>query len=180
MAVDKLNILLKQAQKLFHTNDLAVLWQVHNRNSLYTAISRYAQKGVLYPVQKGLYSTVPITELDVVQLGVHLLHRYAYLSTESVLTQVGIISQITYPTTFVSDISQKLKIGDNEYLVRMLQPKFLYNTSGIADRGDGVLVASVERAIADMRYFQPNYYFDNESQIDWEKVKQLQKEVGYL
>jgi hypothetical protein len=50
---------------------------------------------------------------------------------------------------------------------------------GIEKRGD-VYVATLERAVSDMLYFDPKYTFDVKKQIDWKKVKQIQKEVGYV
>ena len=35
---NKLNILLKHPQNLFHTKDLALLWGIKNTNTLYTTI----------------------------------------------------------------------------------------------------------------------------------------------
>lgn len=180
MAVDKLNILLKQQQKLFHTNDLGLLWEIQNRNTLYTTIARFTRKGVLSPVHKGLYSVVPLHQLDPVYLGVHILHRYAYLSTETVLANAGVISQMVYPTTFVSDVSRSFSFGNNQFLCRKLKPEFLHNPAGIEARADGVFIATIERAIADMRYFQPTYHFDSRTYNDWKKVKKIQQEVGYI
>jgi hypothetical protein len=42
------------------------------------------------------------------------------------------------------------------------------------------MMANIERAVADLLYFNSNYYFDNKKRIDWKKVKKIQKEVGYL
>jgi len=39
--------------------------------------------------------------------------------------------------------------------------------------------ASLERAVADILYFNPTYYFDAHNIIDWTKVKNIQKEIGY-
>src|SRR3989337_2417083 len=54
----KIDKLIKSGENLFHTNDLALLWQTANRNTLYTTIKRYTDKGILIPVQKGLYFTI--------------------------------------------------------------------------------------------------------------------------
>lgn len=180
MAVNKLNVLLKQEQKLFHTTDLGLLWNISNLNTLYTTISRLVRKRVLFAVQKGLYSVVPLEHLESIQVGIRVLHRYVYVSTETVLAEAGLISQITYAATFISDISRKFHIGQYQYLARSLRLIFLHNTAGIFTRADGILIATVERAVADMRYFQPGYHFDGNSRIDWEKVKQIQTEVGYV
>ena len=174
----RINELLKLDRKLYHTNDLALLWNIANKNTLYTAIKRYVQKGVLLPVFKGLYATVPIPQLDPQELGISIIHRYAYLSTESVLAQAGVITQMTYAYTFVSSQSKRVSLGATLYLFRQLSDQYLYNPSGISYR-NGVFAATPERAAADMLYFNPKYHFDMPEALDFEKVKSIQKEVGY-
>jgi uncharacterized protein len=71
------------------------LWNISSRNTLYTTIKRYAEKRELIPVYKGLYSTVPIDQLDPIELGKAVIHRFIYLTTESTLSLEGIISQTT-------------------------------------------------------------------------------------
>lgn len=174
----KINKLLKLDEKLWHTNDLALLWNTTNRNTLYTGIKRYVEKGILIPVHKGLYSTVPLAQLDPVKLGVSILHNYCYVSTESILARNGIISQVVYAITFVSSVSRKFSIAGGEYVSRRMSPRFLYQTAGIKIE-NGILMATVSRAVADMLYFDPHYHFDADDTIDWDQVKQIQREVGF-
>jgi hypothetical protein len=165
-------------RKLFHTNDLALLWGITNKHNLYMTITRYIDRGVIFPIYKGLYSIVPVAALDPVELGKAVIHRYTYLTTESVLAQAGIISQITYAYTFVSNISKKVTIGSVAFLFRQLKDEYLYNPVGVIKQKD-VFVASPERAAADMLYFNPKYHFDVAGILDMDKVKSIQKEVGY-
>jgi len=60
----KINKLLAAKQEVFHTNDLALLWDIRNRNTLYTTIKRYVAKGTLIPIHKGLYARVTGCYLD--------------------------------------------------------------------------------------------------------------------
>ncbi len=174
----KINELIKLDRKLYHSNDLAILWGIANKNTLYTTIKRYVKKGILMPVFKGLYSTVPIPQLDPRALGATIIHNKAYLTTESILAKDGIISQATYMYTFVSPVSKKVTIGNLIFLYRQLKDLYLNNPVGIEEK-DGYFAATTERAVADMLYFNPKYYFDLNDIIDWEKVKTIQKEVGY-
>lgn len=174
----RLNELIKSDRNVYHSNDLAILWGISNKNTLYTTIKRYVQKGTLIPIYKGLYATVPITELDPLELGRAVIHRYTYLTTESVLAQDGIISQATYAYTFVSSLSRKITIGDFSFVFRKLKDEFLFNPTGITNK-NGNFVATTERAVVDMLYFNPKYHFDFSESIDFKKVKQMQKEIGY-
>ena len=174
----RLNELIKSDRKTYHSNDLAVLWSISNKNTLYTTIKRYVQKGILIPIYKGLYSTVPISELDPLELGRAVIHRYTYLTTESVLAQAGIIYQATYAYTFVSSLSKKVIVGPFSFLFRQLKDEYLYNPTGI-ELQDGNFIATTERAVADMLYFNPKYHFDFSESIDFDNVRRIQKEIGY-
>lgn len=175
---DKLNLLLKYPQNLFHSQDLALLWDIKNRNTLYTTVKRYIKKGVLVRIQKGFYSKIPLEQLNPLKLGLGFLHSFAYLSTESIISQSGIISQSIPYTTFVSNQSKRFKIKDNLYLSRQMKDEFLFNKTGIVEK-DGVKQAITERAVADLIYYSPNYHFDAPSLIDWRKVKDIQKLIGF-
>ena len=174
----RISELIKLDRKIYHSNDLAVIWDIRNKNTLYTTIKRLVQRGVLIPIYKGLYSTVPISQLDPLQLGKAIIHRYTYLSTELVLVNAGVISQAAYAYTFISDKSRKVTVGSTSFLYRKLKDIFLYNPTGIIDK-DGIFTASTERAVADMLYYNPRYHFDISENIDFERVKSIQKAVGY-
>jgi hypothetical protein len=173
-----MNELLQINRQIFHTGDLAVLWDISNKNTLYTAIKRYVRKGLLIPIYKGLYTTVPPAQLDPLELGKAIIHRYTYLTTESVLAQAGVIFHAIYACTFVSDLNKKVTVGSMSFLFRSLKQEYLNNPAGLLEQNGG-FVASPERAVADMLYFNPRYHFDALGSIDFEKVKTIQKEVGY-
>ncbi len=175
----KLAELLKLDQNILHASDLGKLWGNSNLASLYTAINRYVKKGILVPIQKGLYSTVPLDRIDPVKLGMAAVHNYAYLSCETVLAKAGLIFQSVQAITLISIRPKKFEIGNNRYIVRQLDPKFLYQTAEMGDRA-GYLEANPERAVADMLYFNPRYHFDREDRINWKRVKLIQAEIGYI
>jgi len=174
----RINDLIRLDRKLFHTNDLAVLWGIANQQTLYMTISRYMDKGVLLPIYKGLYATVPISALNPLELGRAIIHRYTYLTTETVLSQAGVMSQAVYDVTFVADQSKRITVGPWSFRFRRLKTGFLYHPAGIVSQ-NGILTATVERAAADMLYFSPRYHFDIPESIDFEKVRSIQKEIGY-
>lgn len=138
-----------------------------------------SKKGILVPIFKGLYATVQISQLDPLELGQAIIHNKTYLTTESVLAQYGIITQTIYMYTFAAGISRKITIAGISFLFRKLKDIYLNNPAGIETK-NGVWVATIERAVADQLYFNPQYHFDLSDSIDWKKVKTIQKEVGYL
>jgi len=179
MKENKLDLLLKSSQDLFHTQDLALLWNIDNKNTLYTTIKRYIKKGALIRIHKGFYSKIPLDQVNPVKLGMSFLHSFCYLSTESILTKEGIISQDVPYITLVSGRSKKFQIGDNYYISRQMKDKFLFNETGIVEEDEEIKKATLERAVADILYYNSNYHLDAPNLVDWEKVKEIQKMVGF-
>ena len=177
MTTDKIGILAQQPQKLFHTYDLKILWNISNQNTLYKTITRLIKKSVIFRIQKGFYSIVPVNQLDPIEVGFRSINNFSYLSTESVLSKNGLINQSPSKITFISSSPSNFSINNTLYLVRQLKPQCLNNSMGITQNDKGVFVANTERAIADMLYFQPNYNFDADNIIDWKLVKNYQQQI---
>lgn len=174
----KLDILLKQPKKLFHTKDLELLWNITNKNTLYSTINRYLKKGYLIQLHRGFYSCVEPSNINAIELGASAIHEYCYLSTESVLAKGGVIFQSVPHFTFCSSKNKKIILAGQSFISRQLKDRFLFQSAGIINQ-QNYSEASLERAVADMLYFNPKYYFDLKTAIDWKKVKAIQKEVGY-
>ena len=183
MSTGKVNVTAKRIallsakdEKIFHAADLANLWLIDNKNTLYTLLKRYTKNGLLFRVYKGLYSLLPINELDPLLLGAKALHEFCYLSTETVLFREGYISQKINSLTFISAKSRQFKIGSYQFISRKLATRFLYQPEGIIEY-QGVRIATVSRAIADLLYFNPYFHFDKA--VNWRAVKLLQQKIGY-
>ena len=155
-----------------------MLWQIDNKNTLHTTISRYVKKGVLNRIHKGFYSTVPFDALDAVELGISHLHTYSYLSCETVLFQQGIINQPATRITLVSSKSAKFAIRHYHYLARQMKADYLYNPVGI-NKTQRYQAASIARAVADMLYFNSRYHLDAPNLVDWDEVTSIQERIGY-
>jgi len=175
-------ILAQMNEKVFHASDLAVLWGITDKNTLYTTLSRYIRSKVLYRVFKGLYSIPPPSQIDPLLLGTKALHEYCYITTETVLFNTGYISQKPAIITLAGSHSKRFKVISNHYRSRRLKAQLPMNHIEIlnikADNMSGtVKIASAERAIADMLYFNPHFNFDKK--VNWEKIAGLQKQIGY-
>lgn len=176
ITAQRISLLVTKGESVFHINDLANLWQISNKNTLRITLKRYAENKLLYRVYRGLYALYTPEKIDPVLLGVKALHKFCYLTTEQILYRAGVISQKIEQYTFVSETSLNFKIGKNLFKSRQLHDRYLYNPLGIVAEG-GVRKASVARAICDMLYFNPYYYFDKP--VDWRKIKSLQMQIGY-
>jgi len=177
---NRLADLIDLGDTIFHVDDLANLWRVDNQKSLRQTLSRYAKRGLLHRVYRGMYSVKDIGKIDPNYLGLKATHGVAYVSCETVLYSAGIINQPPHEVTIVSEKSRHFKIGDNRYWSRQLNSKFLFNDLGV-DMVGSVRIASSERAVADMIYFNPKRYFDavNSKIINWKKVTEIVRAVGY-
>lgn len=175
---NKIAILARQPDPIFHVQDLARLWNIEKKDTLYTTLKRYTKQGILFRIYKGFYSLSAIDRLDPLLLGIKAIHGYAYVSTESILSAEGFMMQIIHHHTLISSHSRQFKIGEHSFISRQLQDRFLYNPAGIVEK-NGILMATKERAVADMLYFNPVFYFDGIDRIDFSKVRSLQKEIGY-
>jgi len=175
----KLAILLKQKRNIFHTEDLELLWGITNKHTLYSTLHRYTKNNYLIPIQRSLYSTLPLNQLNPIELGSALIHQFTYLTTESVLSQAGLIFQDIPHLTFVSRKVKKFTVNKTSYFCRQLKDEFLFHPAGIIQK-TGYKQATSERAIADLLYFNPKYYFDATAQINWPSIKKLQKQIGYI
>lgn len=160
----------------FHTNDLAALLDIPNANTLRVTLYRLVKAGILHRIHRGLFSLMSVDKIDPVLLGSACLHRFNYLTTESVLREEGYILQSIDALTFVSDVSRTWTVQGHRFVSRRLHPRFLHNAEGI-QHVRGMMKASPERAIADMLYFDPWYHFDKP--VYWKRISALQKIIGY-
>lgn len=163
---------------VFHVHDLANLWDISDKNTLHTTLKRYSQQGLIHRIFRGLYAIKQIDRVDPFLLGVRAAGEFSYVSTETVLANEGIILQNIQQVTLVAAKSKKFSIVGSDFKVRQLADMFLFNPVGIVER-NGMRIATVERAVADLLYFNPKAYFDASQLIDWKKIQIIQKEIGY-
>lgn len=161
---------------VFHALDLSSLWGIKESNTLHTTLKRYAKKGLLFRLWRGLYSVKPPKDLDPLLLGAKALHRFCYVSTETVLFRSGIISQKPRTITYISSISRRFSLLGVDYISRQLSDEYLYKEEGIVFR-NFFYEATVERAVADLLYYNPLFHFDGP--INWKEVRKIQKSIGY-
>jgi predicted transcriptional regulator of viral defense system len=170
--------LLQTDQRIFKTSDLAILWDEQNRNTLIKTIQRYIERGILSRIYKGLYSTLPIEDLDKYEVGCAIGGAFSYISAETVLAQKGIIFQDIKKITLFGRREKEITLAGTTYLCRYLNDKYLLNRSGIEDK-ERYSVATAERALADVRHINSRFFIDNELSINQKKVNNLNEEIGY-
>lgn len=160
--VNKLQILLSQDKRVFRTSDLAVLWQITNKNTLLTTIRRYITKQALYRIKNGVYSTMKLIQLHPYELGCALAGPLSYVTTETALFNEGEIAQNPHKVTLMGKKQMEIELEDRAYLCRYSAPQTLVNRQGIVDNGR-YSIASKERARVDLRRVNPRAFIDKES-----------------
>jgi predicted transcriptional regulator of viral defense system len=170
-------MIAKTKEQIFHLNDLARIWGIANRQNLAMTLNRYVAAGLIYRIYRGLYSLKPAAELDPLILGAKALNNYCYLSGETILAKQGVIFQQVNYFTFIGSSTKRFKIGTYKYYCRQLKGDFLYNDTGVLKTGKAFNEATLERAAADILYFNPRYHFDNPMAINQAKLKDIQNAV---
>ncbi len=176
ISAQRIALLAKKQEVIFHIDDLANLWAMNDRNTLRVTLKRYVDHKLFYRIYRGFYSFSPTAELDPLLLGAKAIHQFCYISTETILWREGYISQAPSIYTFVSMLSKQFRIGPHRFKSRKLHDRYLYQPAGLITQ-NGVKQATAERAIADMLYFNPRFHFDRP--VPWKKIRKLQKEIGY-
>lgn len=176
ISAQRMALLAKKQEVIFHVDDLANLWGITDRNTLRVTLKRYTDNKLLYRIYRGFYSLYPVSELDPIVLGAKALHQFCYLSTETILWREGFISQAPSVYTFVSSMSRQFSIGTHRFKSRKLHDRYLYQPVHLITK-DGIKRATSGRAIADMLYFNPHFHFDRP--VPWWKIKKIQREIGY-
>jgi predicted transcriptional regulator of viral defense system len=172
LPAQRMMILARSGMPLWHTREIGIAWNISNPNTLRTTLKRYNANKLLYRLYRGFYSTIPIEKLDPWLIGVRALQTYSYISIETILFKYGIINQPPSGITLISSVSKHFSIATHTFLVRKMRAGNLYNNIGII-KENNINIATPERAVADMLYYNPQKTFDTPNLINWSKVKKI-------
>jgi predicted transcriptional regulator of viral defense system len=181
---DRFAKLAAMGEQVFHIDDLANIWGITNKQTLRVTLSRYVKAGMLKRIYRGLYAIKDISEIDPRLVGVKAIHGPAYISCETILFDYGVINQVPRVISIMSGSSKAFSIGGRDFRSKKMKPQFLHNDAGIKIE-NGVRTASLERALADAYYFNPQKYIDAidkyevNNLIDWDKYEEIINTVGY-
>lgn len=154
-------------QEVFTLDDLALLLQEPNRDNLKSKVNYYVKNGVLDSPRRGIYTKPDYSKEE---LAVKI-YTPSYISFETVLAQAGVIFQY-YKTIFAASyLSRKIKVEGQNIHYRKIKDEILTNNKGV--KLEPFAKATPERAFLDSLYVYKNYYFDNLSTLDFDKVQKL-------
>jgi len=164
-----LDILLRSKKTVFSTKDVILLWSDTNIPAVQVRLNYYVKKGKLIRLRKGIYAKDK--NYDRYELATKIL-KPSYISFETVLGASGMTFQY-YSQIFVASYVKRDLICDGQlYSFRTIKNSVLINPKGI-NQDREYSIASKERAFLDTIYRSKDYYFDNLSPLDWDKVFEL-------
>lgn len=169
MKKDQLISLIKLKNSVFTTKDVALLWQETRIDFVRQKLYRYLKAGKIYSIRRGIYAKDK--NYSKLELAAKIFTP-AYISFESVLAREGVIFQYYGQIFVASYLNRELEIDGQKYSFKKIKNSILTNKLGIKII-DNIFVASKERAFLDTIYLNKEYYFDNLSSIDFEKVDKI-------
>ena len=155
-------------RSVFRLRDIGMLTGIDNADSLKSAASYYAARGVLKQVRRGIYVKEGYTAEELACR----IYSPSYVSLETVLCRAGVVFQYSSVVTAVSYLSRTITVEGNEIAYRKIKDSVLVDDMGIQQK-DNVNIAIPERAFLDRLYLSSNYYFDNIVSLDRGKVEEL-------
>jgi len=164
-----LDILLRSKKTVFSTNDIILLWGDSNIKAVKVRLSYYVRNKKLFRLRRGLY--VKDTNYDRLELATKIF-KPAYVSFETVLGSAGITFQYYNQIFVASYVKREILCDEQKYAFRIIRNDILINPLGIEQSGD-YSIATKERAFLDTVYRSKDYYFDNLSLLDWDKVFEI-------
>jgi predicted transcriptional regulator of viral defense system len=149
MTMTKLDKLLRSPMTVFGINDLSALWGQGKRSDTVQSAKHYVKTGQMFRLRRGLYSTVP--EPDPLTVANKLLSP-SYVSGLSALIHHGFSFQFAHAISSVATVNKNLTLGSVRFEYRKLKDIAFFNRVGII-RVNELEIAAVERAVADLLYF---------------------------
>lgn len=102
------------------------------------------------------------------------IKKKSYISLETVLKREWVIFQYYEDIFLISDNSFKKNIEWQNFIFHKIKDSILSNPLWL-NNNHKYMISSKERAICDRLYLSKNYYFDNLSEIDFDKLEEISK-----
>jgi predicted transcriptional regulator of viral defense system len=172
----KLHKLYTTQQKIFTIDDLSVIWGQNRRSDTVLSADWYVRSGALTRIWRGVYrlSDATVSESEIA----NKLVVPSYISGQTVLARHFLTFQVTGTIHSVAPKTKSIAIDQTTFSYHAVKPAVFNNDLGI-ERVDGVNVASLERAVADLLYYSKGrYQFEDLSKINWQTLRQIAKIYG--
>jgi len=161
-----LDKLLQLQKTVFTKQDLSLILWITNENTLRNFIVRMIHSNIFQNPYQWIYT---FAHYDLFEFA-SKIKKNSYISFETVLRKAGVIFQEYGNTIFLATDNsvEKNAIGYTFKGIK-IKDEILYNPLWLIKK-NWYYLASTERAICDRLYVSKNYYFDNLSEIDKERL----------
>ena len=163
--------IVNSEQTVWSIAELRLFLWIKNTNTMWSFLQRMKKNNILFCPYRGIWCR---KDFDYLELWAKIKSK-SYISLQTVLQRAGIIFQDrSHTITVVSDNTLTIKLPSLKLSVDIhkikksifTNPLFIINTWTYQ-------IASTERAVCDMLYFDPKFYFDHTSSLDVEKLQEL-------
>ncbi|MBU0576823.1 hypothetical protein KJ707_03885 [Patescibacteria group bacterium] len=176
--MNKLVLIEQMERQIFTAQDLAVLWGYDDEQKLYELIKYYVRKKQIFAIARGLYATKPYSQQDL-RDDPKLLFAIAnklvpnsYISLFTVLKKCGVIFQYYDEIFSVAKRSATRRVRGLNFVYKQIKSKILLSELGV-EQENGVRIASLERAIADIWYLYPRLNVDGLERVNMKKLRKI-------
>ena len=162
------NKILESGKSVFTKKDLEKILYLNTKWALDKFLYREKNKGFLINLSHGIYT---LKKFDILELA-SKIRKKSYLSLETVLKKHWVIFQYYDDIFLISDDTIQRKVWNINFRFNKIKDSILLNQLGLEHKGS-YTIASKERAICDRIYLSKNYYFDDLSEIDFGKLREI-------
>lgn len=155
---------------VFTSDEIALILRENSLDKIKSKINYYVKKGILRHLRRGLYAKS--NGYEILEAS-NKIFTPSYISLETVLQREGITFQDYGKTVFVvSYQTRDVSVDGFTISFKKVKDVILANPEGI-NTENGYSIASKERAFLDVLYLYKKYYFDNLSNIDFDKAEKI-------
>lgn len=160
-------------QTVFSFTEIKSIFSGANNQKVKSALKYLTQKKEIVRISKGFYA---LNDAYSVIEYANKLRTPSYVSLYTVLFENGVVFQPYDSIYLMSKRSETKLVNDKKIIYKNIKDDYLLNPFGINNQNN-VSVASIERAICDTIYMFGIQHFDNTSKIDFDLVKEINKNV---
>lgn len=161
--------ILRSKKTVFTFKDISLIWGDADKKTTIAAVNYYVKTGGLYRIRRGIYAKDK--DYDKLELATKI-YTPSYISFETVLAKAGVVFQFYGQIFAASYLTREITADGQAYSYKKIKDEILTNPVGI-ERRENYSIASPERAFLDVAYLYKDYYFDNLSPLDWDKVLEI-------
>jgi hypothetical protein len=164
MHKDSILTIVRSGQSVFRTSDLALLWNIEDRDYLKNKIYRLVKNGKLIRIRSGLFTWSQNYDSF---LEANKIVSPSYVSLQTILAPAGAHFQYESSIYSIATISIEKKVQGTRFIYRKIRDDIFFQKKGIVLKGYASM-ATQERAFLDWLYLNPFLSLDNINILDRE------------